>query len=933
MKFTLDELSSDSKRDSSFSIPSLGGDKDSSFSIPALREQKTSKYDVTELEGLIEYARAVGEEEKAKEAETPPKLSLLERLGRGLSSFEIGNAFYQHKYNDASFGETYWNDIKSGLKSAFTGQEARTSDKKTWKDTLMKEGWSDRQGKLDAVDVVGLAADIIADPTTIFGGAIAKVGGRGLSLTGKIAKRTPFVRSGVKAVEKLFIPDSKILNTLGELGQQYVDNKYLMHKGVRASANRFQDNIIGMTKKVKKARGKRGVEEAGRVIGETIEKGFKTTGDDFLDEIMINLKKNQDTFARELKEKGIITKELPNYMHHMLTDEAAAAIREGGADFGMFLKPLRDPKGKHRDVLGLVDETGKEIAPQNIKRAGFTRLDKLTKKQYNKLLKEKGSKLVNANDFVKDGKLYKVRNTSVREINEQVRKKWGLKDGLFEENAFKAFSRSGLRSIKDIRTKDFLQSTKRNFGVKAGEKGLTHGSVDSAGIKWVRADKVSDDFADTLVPEPILEDLQKITDIAVNDEATKEFLNFYDSVQRFWKGSVTGWFPAFHTRNALGGIFNNFIGGLTNPKKYSDAIMITKGAKGVRKFSKDIEVGGKVYKAGDEVPYSDIKRLAQDYGVLGQSGIIDFMEELDKGVITGAKDFLNKYPRTAMETVENGVRLPMFLDGLDKGMDPLQAAKRVMKYNFDYSPEGLTTFEKSVMKRVMPFYRFTRANVPLQIEQMIMQPGKYGGLFKLQRSLNLSPEGEEGDESRYLPEWLRERFTIKGQGGYWSGLGLPLEEATEKLSKPLRGFGISLSPLIKIPTEQLTGYNIFKERKIDEDTYGKHYEPMPEFLKDWMNFKKHTSEDGTKFYTVNPRKKYWLEAIGSRGWSTALRVAAGTEGGDHKNLISLLHTIRKYDYTPEEIKRWSVREDREKLQKELQRIGELSEFRTFYIND
>lgn len=792
-----------------------------------------------EMKALTRLAEQKGITEVAE-----PKLSLWQRVGRGVTAFELGDAFYGAMYEDEPFLETYATNIAKGLGSLVTGKDYRKEDpKKTFKDVLLMEGMRDRPGKIDPVDIAGLAGDIFTDPTTLMGGFI----GKGIAKLGKtgvgIGKRLPVagraIKGGEEAVGVLFKPFYKI-EKLGKTGKDYRASYEAYAKGTRSMVNDFLDEVSKKSKIVKK------IPKAGEKITVAIEKRVPT-GLKLLDDIADEMTALQKTFAKAEKGRGILKAEIPDYMHHMITPEAADYFKKGG-NLSSFVKPIRVKLGaaKPRKLIGTIGDINKEIN----EKLGFN---------------------------------------------------------LFEPDAFKSFAKRGMDNIKAVKTYDFLKSTATKFG-KISQKDF----IDEAGMRWVGS--TVPELKGIKLPMPIANHIDEMKNILTNDEATNALLRTYDKVLRIWKGTVTGWFPAFHTRNALGGIFNNWIGGLKNPKLYLQAEHILNG-----------KAGSITTKTGKKISYDTIRGLSKEYGVTGQAGYLDVVKYLEKEINPKISSKLIKAPQKVMGVIENRLRIPLFVDGLKKGYTPAQSAKRVIKYHFDYMPEGFTAFERNVMKRLIPFYTWTRNNIPLQIEQMIMQPGKYAGVFKTQRATGLKPSTTEEE---VLPRWLRERFAIKGEGGYWAGIGLPLEEAVEKMSQPLRGFGISLSPLIKTPIEVLTGYNIFKEKRIDEDTYGKQYKNMPKFLKDWMEFTEHTTAKGAKYYTVNPHKKFWLEAIGARGLSTALRISNVPE--DKKNLWSLITTIKKYNYNIEDLKRWSDAEKRSRIEKALYNAGVLRKFETYY---
>ena len=823
------------------------------------KAKATATADIKTTEGLAAFAESKGFTSEAQKVLRKPKLSLLQRLGRGLSAFEVGNALYQQRYENASFIETYIDDVGNGLKALVTGNDYRFTPKKTMKDIFVKEGMNDRPGKLDAVDLVGLAADIMTDPTTFLGApgakTVSKLAKKATSKAGKAVSKAPVVGGAVDSIGGMFKPGYAV-KKMGAQGEEYFNNWTKHVKATRAEVSDFLEEASVKAGRIKKDVGRKAFKKSGKQISEAIETG-SNTGNKMIDEMIDYLRDFSSDKATKLKERGIIRGELPDWVHHMLTPEASAQLAGGRQ---------------------------------------FTSLGKLTKvkKFYGRNIKG-----------------------TIKEINEKSLKKDGFK--LFEEDAFKAFSKSGVDSIKAINTYDFLKRIGKQFGQEAKED-----FYDDLGIQYVKP-KVSGvsekALGDIRLPKPIADHIVEVQKVLTGDEPTNSFLKLYDDILAFWKGSVTGYFPAFHTRNAVGGTFNNWIAGVTNPKRYIDTEKILQGKSGVLKT-----------KSLGDLSYETIRQAFKEGGVTGQTGYLDVAEYLQKKVAPSGVDMAKELPQKVMGVMEDRMRGTLFIDTLmkssKKNLDDAisEASKKVLKFHFDYMPEGFTTFEKNFMKRIIPFYTWTRHNIPLQLEQLVMQPGKYAGVFKTQRAWGAKPSSEE---ESVLPRWLKERYTIKAEGGYWSGIGLPLEEMTEKLSAPLRGFGTSMSPLIKTPVEQLTGYNIFKETRIDDDYYGKQYKNAPDWLKDWLQLKERKSKSGNIYYTVNPKRRYWLEAIGARGLSTALRVADSTD--DKMNLLTLVTTIKKYDYDVEDLRKWSDAEKRAELEHALQMAGELSEYKTLYI--
>lgn len=189
--------------------------------------------------------------------------------------------------------------------------------------------------------------------------------------------------------------------------------------------------------------------------------------------------------------------------------------------------------------------------------------------------------------------------------------------------------------------------------------------------------------------------------------------------------------------------------------------------------------------------------------------------------------------RAGAEHIEELVRGAQFTAFLKQGFSPDEAARKVKLAQVDYS--ALSNFERKVMRRLLPFYSFTRRQVPFLIENLFLEPAGpmaqavrgYGRIQRESTRDTLVPEYISQTIGIPLPSFMQSG--IEGQKRYLTGLGGLLGGAEDLLSIPrpgrgvldtvgrsARGVGSRMHPLAQIGLESAAGKSMYTGRPLEE---------------------------------------------------------------------------------------------------------------------
>jgi len=336
------------------------------------------------------------------------------------------------------------------------------------------------------------------------------------------------------------------------------------------------------------------------------------------------------------------------------------------------------------------------------------------------------------------------------------------------------------------------------------------------------------------VPRAIAEEIEHIFKMYTNPEYVEGFLKKYARVQNVWKAYTLAIFPAYHSRNVVSNLWNNFLAGMgpESVRHYTQALnLMIKKATG--KLSDD-EI-----KLMEEALDDGVLRSGQFAGEIGE----EMISKGDKTTLWGwlADPAKNHFIRAGFATgtfMEDQSRLAHYLwaraGGLGrKALSREDAVSSVNKFLFDYK-YGITPFEKRMFRDFLaPFYAWTKMNIPLQLEMLVMRPQRFSALPKLMRLADGSlqwtaPDGFGMPEpnEQFMADWMKRALKVKTRYNpqnesyeyFILDQWIPSADINKLVDVPaFRDMIVSLlTPGVKNFVEVLFNYNLYQKKKIQE---------------------------------------------------------------------------------------------------------------------
>lgn len=858
--------------------------------------QKTTTTSTNDIEPLLNLAKENNLTKQAEQITAPPNLSALQRLSKGLGAFNPAEAILTGTEKGLGQGVAkYVTGVGKGIASAVTGTDYE-GQRRQFAEVAEKLGVENSIAKFG----IGLAGDILLDPSTYFGSALVRGIGKGIGVAGKTA-------SGVL---------SKV-------------------------APNVDDAIKGTATALKSAGGRAFVYGFGSSKGAT---------DDIARHMSRVDRAKLGLAASNLNRlgTGLLTKSQQEELALALIKgkRAEFAAREAGEAFSSEAVKSADPLVQKTigAQLARSKKFGEQLGLENPYEVyfPFIRTDKVK----NFVTSTKNIKIGS------EGYLKQFRNLLTNEN--------------LEKSPAKAFFTREAQIATDRMTRDFLNGFVRKHGKELGAF-KTLDAAKKAGFDVIKEKGMfgkeigylpKGDVA--LIRDALSPEFQTIDMVA---KATG-----FDAMTSLFKRAVTGLFPSFHVRNYVSGVIQNYevLGpAALNPKTMAAgqkiAYLMASGKKppaGILNVAGKPTKFSKVFNAfterfGNDTFYQQEFLDAVASGKTMQHVVPILSKETLKTTLKtgglGSQAIHFKAARVVGQFIEHQQKATAYLAALSQGKSIDAALKLAERAGFDY--RALTRFESQILRRLIPFYSFTRKNIELQLRTLGENPQRINQVISLLENAqgDISPE-----EKAQLPDYAKEQFILKtgerkpGYPEIAAGLGTPIEAlssvfGTEKtvggVRRPatadsIRRISASLNPLIKVPLERAFNKDFFRDRPLNEVVEASEYQNAPQFIKDFLSARevKRIDKEGNEVtkVKVDPYALQLLRSLPTTRGATYLNSIFSEDTSNLSKLLSAVTGIKPRPVDLETIEYFRERDKKRALEDLLVRFGVLKRFEKTY---
>ena len=347
----------------------------------------------------------------------------------------------------------------------------------------------------------------------------------------------------------------------------------------------------------------------------------------------------------------------------------------------------------------------------------------------------------------------------------------------------------------------FMDAAKRGVITPATVEQIDEGFKKIANELFAEGDEVF--VRNELVPM-----YQNVVSV-VEDSKFWDALDEYTKLFKAWATAR----PGFHVRNAMGAMFMNAVAGV-GARDHLDAIRLFKRLeKDPEGYLDQLQALAKIGDTRAKAQYDAIT-AAMGSG-MGSVSTSEIGNVAARGVAGVAERASNnrwlRWNRKWGEWVEGPARIAMALNTTRQGGDAAMALERIARYQFDYSQ--LSKFDRK-MKQFIPFWTFMSRNLPLQLQEMWLNPRTYQRFDSAVRNF------KDSENEGLMPDWMRRGggFALGENWGY--SPDLPHQDVNEQfefLQDPKK-FLANFNPALRVPAETMVlDEQMFRGRDFYDD--------------------------------------------------------------------------------------------------------------------